>query len=124
MRIRRLLIAGVMVGVWCLQGQAPQAPIGLGPDRPDYLLSFVVREDHVEPRVVTVRAGKARIIVSNRSGRQGLNMRLVRGPAAVTSRVLVRTERRWRETVQLAPGAYVMEAAENPKWRCQITVTP
>lgn len=78
-----------------------------------------------EPGAIRVPAGRARLVIQNRSGQEAVTLELSRqaGPRLVSERY-VNDKPRWEKGIQLTPGDYMLSETEHPEWRCQITVTP
>lgn len=63
--------------------------------------------------------------VDNRSGIDGVTLRLERVEGSRVSALQSRTRKlSWRDLVDLPPGEYVLAEANHPNWVCRISITP
>ena len=87
---------------------------------------LTLRPTGFEPSEITRPAGRFLLAVNDRSGEESITLLLVRGPSDLVSEARIRERPRkheWRQVVNLPAGRYELRAAENPEWRCQITLT-
>ena len=77
-----------------------------------------------EPREITRPQGRFLLMVDNRSGLDGIALRLDHESG---NRLREARERReeldWSDELDLKPGHYVLSEANHPGWVCKITVT-
>jgi hypothetical protein len=77
-----------------------------------------------DPAQITRHAGRILLAVNNKTSLDQLVLRLgQKGGRPLHEARLVRGGRNWRQTVDLAPGTYVLGEAGHPDWVCRITVT-
>ena len=78
-----------------------------------------------EPKEITRREGPFVLAVENRSGLQGVQLRIDRdaGPR-LHDAPFPRARHDWHAPTNLTPGRYVVSEAYNPDWSCVITITP
>lgn len=87
---------------------------------------ITLRPTGFEPAEITRPAGRFLLAVNDRSGEESITLLLVRGPTNLVSEARIRERPRkyeWRQVVNLPAGRYELRTAENPEWRCQITLT-
>lgn len=78
-----------------------------------------------EPTDITRPRGRFLLAVDNRSGLDQLDLYLERETGSRVHEGLSRKGKlKWRDVVDLAPGHYVLRAAHDSSWRCDITLTP
>ena len=85
-------------------------------------LVFTVRPIGFDPEEVEISAGRALIVVQNRSGRRDLSFRLQRENGEGLHSV-EHDRLDWKHQLDLHPGTYVLSEDEHPEWRCRIRVT-
>lgn len=77
------------------------------------------------PMEITRPAGDYLFSVVNQSGTPEIFLRLDRERGARLHEAALKKERlRWRKTVHLTPGVYLLTEANHPRWVCRITITP
>jgi len=76
------------------------------------------------PREITRPKGDYFFSVQNVSGQQEILLSLEREQGERTHEVnLSKQKRSWRQLVHLAPGNYLITAANHPTWVCRISIT-
>jgi hypothetical protein len=78
-----------------------------------------------DPAEITRPQGRFLLAVDNQSGLDSLDLYLERETGARMNAVLGRKGKlKWREILDLSPGSYVLRAANDPSWRCDIRLMP
>lgn len=78
-----------------------------------------------EPTEITRPKGRFAVFVENRSGLEGVTLRLDRIAGNRLRDVNVpRDKLDWDDVLDLTPGQYVITEAGHPDWVCTITITP
>ena len=93
--------------------------------------------EKIEGEIVTIRpvgfdppeiiraGGRFTLLVDNRSGLEGVTLRLDQeGGPRLHDVEVPREKLDWVQGVDLAPGQYLLTEANNPSWVCRITITP
>lgn len=75
-----------------------------------------------EPAELSRIGGHFLLAVNNRSGQDGLTMRLVRDNGESQRDASLGRRIRWRERVNLPPGVYALTVDGRPGWTCRVTV--
>lgn len=76
-----------------------------------------------EPAEISRAGGRFLLAVNNRSGLEGLTLRLATESGARERDVNLGRRLRWRERLNLSPGDYALTVAGRPDWTCRITIT-
>lgn len=104
---------------------APPAPAAQEEGDAPPALPLTLRPSGFDEQELTAAPGEYLLVVSNRTGRDGLVLRLDQEDGGrLHEGSLAAHERFWRWRVSLSPGAYVLSAGDDPAWACRITVTP
>lgn len=78
-----------------------------------------------EPGEITRPAGRFLLAVDNASGLNELSLYIERETGLRENVTLSRRGKlRWREIIDLPPGRYILRAANDNRWRCNITLSP
>jgi hypothetical protein len=78
-----------------------------------------------EPVRITRSSGRFLLAVENASGLDELNLYLERETGVRVNAALSRRGKlKWREIIDLPPGHYILRAANDESWRCNINLTP
>jgi len=78
-----------------------------------------------EPSEITRPQGRFLLAVDNRSGLDQLDLYLERETGSRVNAALSRKGKlKWRDLVDLPTGRYVLRAANDQAWRCDINMTP
>ena len=86
---------------------------------------ITIRPTGFDPSEIGVAEGHFRIAVDNKSGLDEVTLRLTReGGDRVREVRLPPGQLKWRETLMLPPGNYLLTEANHSDWRCRITVAP
>jgi hypothetical protein len=77
------------------------------------------------PNQITRQQGQFFLVVEDRSGLDQSSQQLSDkdGGNLFSAEVTIQTAE-WQDRVELSTGTYVLTAAGNPNWVCQITITP
>ena len=116
---------GELAWLFRLTGKAPAPAVQarIHPDRPETELVLALPQGF-QPGEITRPQGKFFLDVENHTGLAALTLRLDRAAGNRLHEVRVpREQRDWAELLDLPPGEYVLTAAEQPAWKCRITVT-
>lgn len=112
----------VTAGVVTAEAAVPQA----APDKPARgdikAVLLTLRPEGFEPKRIKRPAGKAVLVVTNRSELPDAVLRLDRVGAKGEER-MKKSKRNWIQLVDLEPGNYQLSVADHPDWVCQITIT-
>ena len=93
-------------------------------ERPPLQL-LVLRPWGFEPSELKLPAGKADIIVLNRTGHREVNLQFTRDGAARLLDVPVPAKRAvWRGTLDITEGSYTISVANRPGLVCRVIVSP
>jgi uncharacterized cupredoxin-like copper-binding protein len=78
-----------------------------------------------EPAAATVPAGNCFLAVRNLTGRDGIDLTILRknGDNLLTERTQ-KEKKRWDRVLNLTPGEYVLSVADRPDWTYTLTVLP
>ena len=77
-----------------------------------------------EPTEIARPAGRVLLAVDNRSGEEGLVLRLEQeGGERFYEGRATRGTNALRKVVNLRPGVYTLSEANHPEWQCRITIT-
>lgn len=88
-------------------------------------LPIVLKPAGFVPMDVTGSQGDYFFSVLNQSGAGEIVLRLDREHGNRLHEAHVKKERlRWRQTVHLTPGVYLLTEASHPRWVCRITIAP
>jgi hypothetical protein len=86
---------------------------------------ITVKEYGFEPRQVTRRQGIFLFAVDNRSGLQMVSLRLEKADGSLVRQInIYASGPDWRDILNLPAGDYILKETGNPRWRCNITITP
>jgi hypothetical protein len=86
---------------------------------------ITLRPEGFEPLQITRPKGPFVLVVDDRSGKEASSLRLQRVKGEHLRDLNTnRKKSEWYDLVDLPPGDYVLSDAENPDWRCQITLLP
>jgi len=78
-----------------------------------------------EPSEISRPPGRFLLAVDNRSGLGDLDLYLERQAGGRVNVALSRKGRlAWRQVVDLPPGHYILRAANDESWQCNITLSP
>jgi len=78
-----------------------------------------------EPGSITRPAGRFLLAVDNASGLNELDLYLERETGTRENIVLSRRGKlKWRQIIDLPPGRYILRAANDESWRCNINLIP
>ena len=84
-----------------------------------------LRPSQLEPAEITRAKGAFVLFIDDRSGRENSSLVLQRVNGERLRAVSVqRRKSQWNEVVDLTPGTYVLQDANNSELRCQITILP
>ena len=84
-----------------------------------------VRPSGFEPAEITRPKGPFVLFIDDRSGREDSSLVLQRGNGAHLRAIgLKRQKSEWNDVVDLTPGTYILQDANNSELRCQITILP
>jgi len=86
---------------------------------------ITLRPAQFEPAEITRAKGAFVLFVDDRSGRENSSLMLqrVNGERLRTVRVQ-RRKSQWNDVVDLTPGTYILQDANDSELRCQITILP
>jgi hypothetical protein len=139
---KRKLSLMLLLGIVCIVGVAsdrrrtdavadsfkPAVPLTSTQQKPRpnvEVLPLALRMTGFFPDEITRASGDFLISVTNMTRFQELDLKLERqNGERVHSGKAPKEKRAWRQHVRLQPGTYLLTAAENPDWVCQITITP
>jgi len=86
---------------------------------------LTLRPHGFEPNQMTRPKKTFLLMVENRSGIENVTLRLDRlAGGRLFERPVKKRNQNWTEKFDLPPGSYRLSVAENPKWICDITITP
>ena len=93
------------------------------PPKPQ-IISLRITGNGFEPDSLTVPAGEYHLAIHNRTELKLLRLSLEReaGPRVIDIRMDLE-KLNWRGTTVFTPGRYILSAAEDPRWKFQLTVT-
>lgn len=95
------------------------------PDAPVRAELITATPTGFEPVEISRPQGRFLLAVDNQSGLDGLDLYLERDTGTRVNAALThRGKLKWREILDLPPGSYVVRAANDPSWRCDIRLMP
>ena len=88
------------------------------------IISLRITRNGFEPSSLTVPAGEYNLVIHNRTELKSLRLSLEREAGPRVNEIRMDLEKlNWRGTTVLTPGRYTLSAAEDLRWKCQLTVT-
>ena len=92
---------------------------------PSEIELITLRPSGFEPAEVTRPKGAFVLFIDDRSGREESSLVLQRVNGGQLRAIgLQRKKSEWNDVVDLTPGTYVLQDANNSELRCQITILP
>ena len=92
---------------------------------PDEIELITLRPAGFEPAEITRSKGPFVLFIDDRSGRDNSSLVLQRSNGGQRRAIgLQRQKSEWNDVVDLTPGTYVLQDANNSELRCQITILP
>jgi len=86
---------------------------------------ITLRPAGFEPTEITRPKGPFVLFIDDRSGRENSSLLLQRTNGGQSRAIgLQRQKSEWNDVVDLTPGTYVLQDANNSELRCQITILP
>jgi len=86
---------------------------------------LTLRPAGFEPAEISRRKGPFVLFIDDRTGRENSSLSLRRSNGGQLRAIgLQRQKSEWNDVVDLTPGTYVLQDANNPEWQCQITILP
>jgi len=105
------------------RSSADETPARPRPPQPT-IISLRLTRNGFEPAQLTVPAGEYSFAINNRTERRSLQLSLDRQNGPRLKQVKMDLEKlNWHGRAMLTPGRYIVSAAEDPRWLCEITVT-
>ena len=119
-----IIAAGVLFVAFAkLSGPASNSP--QANTTPTEVELVTLRAAGFEPSEIVRPKGAFVLFVDDRSGKENSSLVLQRvNGERVRSANLQRKKSEWNDVVDLSPGNYVLQDADNPELRCQITILP
>ena len=86
---------------------------------------ITLRPAGFEPAEITRPKGPFVLFIDDRSGRENSSLALQRSNGGQLRAIgLQRQKSEWNDVVDLTPGTYILQDANNSELRCQITILP
>ena len=86
---------------------------------------ITLRPAQFEPAEITRPKGAFVLFIDDRSGRENSSLVLQRvNGERLRTLSLQRQKSEWNDVVDLTPGTYILQDANNSELRCQITILP
>jgi hypothetical protein len=85
-----------------------------------------IRPAGFEPADITRSKGLFLLAIENRSGIDGINVRLDKEAGSRLRQIpmsRLKQNLNWSEGLDLPPGSYILSEADHPEWICRITIT-
>ena len=96
-----------------------------GNSQPTEIELVTLRPAGFEPAEITRPNGPFVLFIDDRSGRDHSSLLLRRSSGGQLRAIgLERRKSEWNEVVDLTPGTYILQDANNSELRCQITILP
>ena len=91
---------------------------------PGKALWLTIRPEGFLPTEITVPAERYFVVIQNLTGLEQFAIRVERENGERLQEVRVeRFRRKWKGSIELRPGRYVISEQDHPDWKCVITVT-
>jgi hypothetical protein len=108
-----------------LAGSQPNAAQATPVNSDIKVARLTLRPHGFEPNQMTRPKKTFLLMVENRSGIEDVTLRLDRlAGGRLFERPVKKRNQIWTDKFDLPPGSYRLSVAENPKWICDITITP
>jgi len=96
-----------------------------GHSQPTEIELITLRPAGFEPAEITRPKGPFVLFIDDRSGRENSSLVLQRSNGGQVRAIgLQRKKTEWNDVVDLTPGTYILQDANNSELRCQITILP
>lgn len=96
-----------------------------GNSEPTEIELITLRPAGFEPAEITRPKGPFVLFIDDRSGRDNSSLLLQRNNKGQLRAIgLERRKSEWNDVVDLTPGTYILQDANNSELRCQITILP
>ena len=96
-----------------------------GNSQPTEIELITLRPAGFEPAEITRTKGPFVLFIDDRSGRDNSSLVLQRSNGGQVRAIgLQRKKTEWNDVVDLPPGTYILQDANNSELRCQITILP
>ena len=96
-----------------------------GNSQPTEIELITLRPAGFEPAEITRPNGPFVLFIDDRSGRDNSSLLLRRSNGGQLRAIgLERRKSEWNDVVDLTPGTYILQDANNSELRCQITILP
>ena len=96
-----------------------------GDSEPTEIELITLRPAGFEPAEITRPKGPVVLFIDDRSGRENSSLLLQRSNGGQLRAIgLQRKKTEWNDVVDLTPGTYILQDANNSELRCQITILP
>ena len=96
-----------------------------GNSQPTEIELITLRPPGFEPAEITRPKGPFVLFIDDRSGRDNSSLLLQRSNGGQLRAIgLERRKSEWNDVVDLTPGTYILQDANNSELRCQITILP
>ena len=96
-----------------------------GNSQPTEIELITLRPAGFEPTEITRPRGPFVLFIDDRSGRENSSLLLQRSNGGQRRAIgLQRQKSEWNDVVDLTPGTYILQDANNSELRCQITILP
>ena len=96
-----------------------------GNSQPTEIELITLRPAGFEPAEITRPKGSFVLFIDDRSGRDNSSLLLQRSNGGQLRAIgLERRKSEWNDVVDLTPGTYILQDANNSELRCQITILP
>jgi hypothetical protein len=83
---------------------------------------ITIREWGCEPQQINRPVGPFMLVVQNQSGLPEIDLSLVEESGRPRHKLPDANALRWKQRLELPPGAYSIKEASHPDWQCQITI--
>jgi hypothetical protein len=96
-----------------------------GDSEPTEIELITLRPAGFEPAEITRPKGPFVLFIDDRSGRENSSLALHRSNGGQLRAIgLQRKKTEWSDVVDLTPGTYILQDANNSELQCQITILP
>ena len=120
-----ILIMAVVAVLVLIVAYAALGRVSSNDSQPSEIELITLRPAGFEPAEVTRPKGAFVLFIDDRSGRENSSLILQRVNGGQLRAIGIQRKRsQWNDVVDLTPGTYVLQDANNSALRCQITILP
>jgi len=120
-----VLVAAVVAILVSIVAYATVSRVSSNDSQPSEIELITLRPAGFEPAELTRPKGPFVLFIDDRSGRENSSLILQRVNGGQLRAIGIQRKRsQWNDVVDLTPGSYVLQDANNAELRCQITIQP